>query len=100
LKRQERSFKKINKFIEMASKTGKKNYICPLFLYHINKYNLPQMNKDNIFAGYSIILEEYKKLDLEKVLMYQKELKNLNLSEDSLKIKCGTGHPSKPTIYC
>ena len=52
------------------------------------------MNKNNIFAGYSIILEDFKNLNMEKIIKYREDLKNLNLPEDSLKIKCGIGHPS------
>ena len=94
-KRLERSVKKIMKFIEFSSKTLRKNYICPLFLSHLQLFDLGRMNKYNNLAGYTILTEDYKKLSFTKVLAYKEAVSNLNIPNETMLIKCGTGHPSK-----
>ena len=92
------SLKKLYNFISLTSKTANKNYICPILLYHLNYYDINRIQQYNNIAGYSIIIEDYKKLNYEQIIKYQVSLREIGTPETSIKIKCGVGHPSKSKI--
>ncbi len=89
-------------FVQFNESKSKVNHnvrlIVPVFMYHLE--NLPQsefiqlINKNqNFINGFLIITENYKKLNLEKILKY-KNFIHENLVGEAL-INFSNGHPSK-----
>jgi hypothetical protein len=75
-------------------------FIVPLFLSHLDLLPTDEIfdmivKNEKFISGYLIIMENYKKINLEKIIKYKNFIEN-NLNS-SMIVKFGQGHPSKHT---
>lgn len=73
-------------------------FIVPMFLSHLDLLPTEEIfdmitTNEKFITGYLIIIENYKKINFEKIFKYKNFIEN-NL-DSSVLVKFGQGHPSK-----